>query len=42
MTGKLILESQIDSLDNIVDLSAFKSGIYFIRLGYSYYKIIKE
>jgi hypothetical protein len=42
MTGKLIFESQVDTLDNEVDLSAFKSGIYFIRLGYTYYKIVKE
>ena len=42
ISGKVIFESIVDPNDNKVDLSRFKSGIYFIRLGYNYYKIIKE
>ncbi len=41
-SGKLVLESEIDPFDNKVDLSSFKSGIYFIRLGLNYYRTIKE
>jgi hypothetical protein len=42
ISGKVIFESIVDPNDNKVDLSRFKSGIYFIRLGYNYYKTIKE
>ena len=42
VTGKVIFESKIDPIHNMIDLSPFKSGIYFIQVDINRFKIIKE
>jgi len=42
VTGKQIFETEITPLDNKVDISSFKAGVYIVRCGYSYIKVVKE
>lgn len=40
--GKLVLKKDLQSMSQIIDLSHYSSGCYFVKIGYHYKKIIKE
>jgi hypothetical protein len=42
VSGKIVFELEIDPVNNRLDLSNCKSGIYFIRIGFNYYKTVKD
>ena len=42
ITGKIILKQHINEGATELDLSSFAAGVYFIRVGASTYRVIKE